>query len=299
MKNYAVRIEGAYQKYLDRKGKPFTVLNDINLNVNPGEFVTVVGPTGCGKSTMLRLILGSERPVAGRVFVNSDQVMEPDRNRSVVFQRYSLFKNRTVLENVMFGLMLEEFGLLEPYFRPFRCKKKIIVFQEKAEDFLNRVGLFEHADKYPYQLSGGQRQRAAIAQTLVMEPEILLMDEPFGALDIGTREEMQVFVLEQWEKSRKTVFFVTHDLEEAIYLGTRVIVLSQFYEDADGAKIVKDVDVPGAHPRKTHFKHTKKFNMLMENIRREGLDPEFLQHIKEFDLSHQDADPLQSNQDDW
>jgi NitT/TauT family transport system ATP-binding protein len=299
MKDYAVWIEGAYQKYFNRKGKPFTVLNDINLKVRPGEFVTIVGPTGCGKSTLLRLILGSEKPVAGRVFVNSQAVVEPDRDRGVVFQRYTLFKNRTVRENVVFGLMVEEFHLLEPYFRPIRCKTKMKTFQKKADEYLKRVGLFEHADKYPYQLSGGQRQRAAIAQTLVMEPEILLMDEPFGALDIGTREEMQVFVLEQWEKSNKTIFFVTHDLEEAIYLGTRVLVLSQFYQDADGAKIVKDVNIPGVHPRPTNFKHTKEFNVLMENIRREGLDPEFLQRIKEFDLSHQDAASKRAQEDSW
>lgn len=294
MKNYIVKLEGVYQRYPDKEGRLFTVLNDIDFRVVAGEFVTMVGPTGCGKSTLLRLILGSERPAKGTALVNDVEIHDPSRNRGVVFQRYTLFENRTVRDNVVFGLELEEFRLLEPYYAPFRCRRKRRAFRERANAYLERVGLLDHADKYPYQLSGGQRQRAAIAQAMVMQPEVLLMDEPFGALDIGTREEMQVFVLEQWRREKQTIIFVTHDLEEALFLGTRVIVLSQYYSQDDstrtsGAKIVKDIQVPGEHPRPTEFKHTKLFNELMADIRHEGLNPHYLQHIKDFDLSHKDA----------
>ena len=294
MRDYIIKIEGVSQRYPDKSGRMRTVLNDINLKVRRSEFVTLVGPTGCGKSTLLRLILGSERPTKGKVLMNGTEVREPGRDRGIVFQRYTLYENRTVRKNVMLGLELEQFSLFDPYLKPLLCRKKRREFREKADVYLERVGLLEHADKYPYQLSGGMRQRAAIAQATVMQPEVLLMDEPFGALDIGTREEMQVFVLEQWRQERQTIIFVTHDLEEAIFIGSRVIVLSQYYSDDDstpahGSKIVKDVLVSWPLPRPTDVKHTKEFNELMISIRREGLDPEYLQHIREFDLSHEDA----------
>ena len=271
-----------------------TILNGVDLNVRNGEFLTIVGPTGCGKSTFLKLILGSDRPSEGSVTVNSLEVKEPDRDRGVVFQRYSLFPNMSVEKNVMLGLELEEFSLPSLVFRPFHCRKRRSEFRERANEYLDRVGLLKHKDKYPHELSGGMRQRAAIAQAMVMKPEILLMDEPFGALDIGTREAMQVFVLEQWQQDHQTIIFVTHDLEEAIYLGTRIIVISPYYSEDDGSpgegsKIVKDVKIPWNHPRPTGVKHTKEFNELMKAIRKEGLDPEYLQSIEEFDLSYEDG----------
>ena len=294
MPDHAIRVEGATQRYPGRKGQTRTVLNNISLRISRGEFVTIVGPTGCGKSTLLRLILGSELPAEGEILMNDIEVREPDRSRGIVFQRYSLYENRTVRENVMLGLELEQFSLFEPYLRPRRCRQKRREFREKADEYLQRVGLLEHADKYPYQLSGGMRQRAAIAQAMVMQPEVLLMDEPFGALDVGTREAMQVFVLEQWQQEQQTIIFVTHDLEEAIFIGSRIIVLSHYYSNDDGSpaigsKIVKDVPVSWPLPRPTDVKHTKEFNELMISIRREGLDPDYLQHIREFDLSHEDA----------
>jgi len=294
MPDFVIRIEQAFQQYADQDGQMHTVLNGINLRVRRGEFITMVGPTGCGKSTLLRLILGSERPYKGKVFVNDDEVREPGRNCGVVFQRYSLFENRTVQQNVMFGLELEQFSFFEPYLKSRQCKRKREEFKQRANEYLTRVGLIEHADKFPYQLSGGMRQRVAIAQTMIMQPEVLLMDEPFGALDIGTREEMQVFVLQQWQKKSQTTIFVTHDLEEAIFIGSRVIVLSQYYYKNDGtrargAKIVKDISVPWQQPVPTEIKHTKEFNKLMLSIRHEGLDPEYLQRIRDFDLSHKDS----------
>ncbi|MBF0431629.1 MAG: ABC transporter ATP-binding protein [Fibrobacteria bacterium] len=290
MHSHILELNGVYQKYPAKKKKMRTILSDINLQVSPGELVTVVGPTGCGKSTLLRLILGSERPYQGSVKVNGAEVKEPARNRGIVFQQYSLFSNLTVRKNVMFGLELEYFSLPGRFFG-FN-KSKLKEFKEKADEYLQRVGLLEHSEKYPHELSGGMRQRAAIAQAMVMKPEILLMDEPHGALDMGTREEMQIFVLEQWKQENLTVIFVTHDLEEAVFLGSRIVVLSQFYAgntSSGGAKIVKDVPVGWELPRPTSIKHSKKFSEIMQSIRHEGLDPHFLQEIRDFDLRHNDS----------
>lgn len=294
MREHILELEGVYQKYPDKEGKLRTVLNDIHLKISPGEFLTMVGPTGCGKSTLLRLILGSEKPFAGKVLMNGIEIQEPGPDRGVVFQQYSLYPNLTVLENVMLGLELKKFTFPRWIFRHPDCVRKSKRFKKRAHEYLSRVGLLKDADKYPHQLSGGMRQRAAIVQTMIMEPQILLMDEPLGALDVGTREEIQLFILDQWKRENQTIIFVTHDLEEAIYLGSRIIVLSQFYfgnrgEAADGSKIVKDVSIDWPLPRPTRVKHSKEFNLLMRDIRKEGLNPEYLQHIKDFDLRHQDA----------
>ncbi len=290
--DYLIKVKHAYQRYQDKKGKSFTVLNDINLHIREGEFVTVVGPSGCGKSTLMRLILGSELPKAGTVHIDGKPVKRPDPSRGIVFQKYSLFENRTVKQNVMFGLELGEFNLVQRLSNALFPSQRLKTFEQMADQYIDRVGLSSNADKYPHQLSGGMRQRVAIAQAMILNPKILLMDEPFGALDIGTREQMQVFVLEQWEKTKQTILFITHDLEEAIFLGTRVIVLSQYFNNADpygGAKIVKDTAIDWPHPRPTEFKKTKAFRELMAAIRHEGLNPEHLQDIENFDLSHQDA----------
>jgi NitT/TauT family transport system ATP-binding protein len=289
MSREILTLSGIYQKYPNKDGSLRTILSDINLKIRAGEFITMVGPSGCGKSTLLRMILGSEKPYAGTVLMNGIPIQEPDRSRGVVFQHYSLFPNRTVLENVMFGLELEMFSLPRRLISRKYVTRKSKEFKEQAMDYLDKVGLIKDADRYPHQLSGGMRQRAAIAQSMIMKPQVLLMDEPHGALDVGTREEMQLFVLEQWEKQKLTIIFVTHELEEAIYIGSRIIVLSQFYkcdngDPADGAKIVKDCPVPWPLPRPTDIKHTPEFNQFMKDIRHEGLDETFLQHIKDFDI---------------
>jgi NitT/TauT family transport system ATP-binding protein len=286
-KNYIISLKNAYQQYDDK-----VILNGINLNIKKGEFLTIVGPTGCGKSTLFRLILGSEHPSKGEVWYNNHVVKHPDRNRGVVFQRYSLFPHKTVRQNVMFGLELEVFDLFEPVHHPIRYRRKRSEFRKEADRYLEKVRLLEHADKYPVHLSGGQKQRTAIAQAMIMKPDVLLMDEPFGALDEGTREEMQVFTLERWKETQSTVLFVTHSLEEALFMGTRLIVISQYYKHGfgeSGAKIVKDISIPWDHPRTTKIKHTREFNDLMEAIRYEGLNPNYLQDIGDFDLSHKDS----------
>jgi NitT/TauT family transport system ATP-binding protein len=288
-RKYVLELFNTYQEYDGR-----VILNDISLRIRKGEFVTIVGPTGCGKSTMLRMVLGSERPSKGIASMDGNIIKRPDRRRGIVFQKYSLFDFMNVRDNVMFGLELEQFNLTNYSLRkllPFLYRKKVKKFREEADHCLEKVGLLEHAYKYPHQLSGGQRQRVAIAQAMIMKPQILLMDEPLGALDVGTREAMQIFIQELWGQTEQTILFITHDLEEAIFMGTRLIVLSQYYTDGgtNGSKIVQDIKIPWPQPRPTTIKHTQQFNEIMEGIRHSGLDPAHLQNINEFNIQHEDA----------
>jgi len=288
-RKYVIELFNTYQEYGGR-----VILNDISLRIRKGEFVAIVGPTGCGKSTLLRMILGSEKPSQGIAAMEENLIKRPDRRRGIVFQKYSLFDFMNVRDNVMFGLELEQFNLADNYLRkmlPFFYRKKVKKFREEADLFLEKVGLLEHAYKYPHQLSGGQRQRVAIAQAMIMRPQILLMDEPLGALDVGTREAMQIFIQELWGQTEQTILFITHDLEEAIFMGTRLIVLSQYYRNGlqDGSKIVQDIKIPWPQPRPTTIKHTKEFNDIMEGIRHTGLDPTQLHDINEFNIQHEDA----------
>jgi NitT/TauT family transport system ATP-binding protein len=288
-RKYVIELFNTYQEYSGR-----VILNDISLRIRKGEFVAIVGPTGCGKSTLLRMILGSEKPSQGIAAMEENLIKRPDRRRGIVFQKYSLFDFMNVRDNVMFGLELEQFNLADNYLRkifPFLYRKKVKKFHEEADHFLEKVGLLEHAYKYPHQLSGGQRQRVAIAQAMIMKPQILLMDEPLGALDVGTREAMQIFIQELWGQTEQTILFITHDLEEAIFMGTRLIVLSQYYRNGgqEGSKIVQDIKIPWPQPRPTTVKHTKEFNDIMEGIRHTGLDPTQLHDINEFNIQHEDA----------
>jgi NitT/TauT family transport system ATP-binding protein len=288
-RKYVIELFNIYQEYDGR-----IILNDISLRIRKGEFVSIVGPTGCGKSTMLRMILGSEKPSKGVVAMDEKVIKRPDRRRGIVFQKYSLFDFMNVRDNVMFGLELEQFTLADNYLRqlvPLFYRSKVKRFREEADHFLDKVGLLEHAYKFPHQLSGGQRQRVAIAQAMIMKPQILLMDEPLGALDVGTREAMQIFIQELWGQTEQTIIFITHDLEEAIFMGTRLIVLSQYYTGGgtNGAKIVQDIKIPWQQPRPTTIKHTQQFNDIMEGIRHKGLDPAHLQNINEFNIQHEDA----------
>ena len=287
-RKYVLELFNVFQQYDGR-----IILNDISLRIRKGEFVSIVGPTGCGKSTMLRMVLGSETPSQGIAAMEENLIKRPDRRRGIVFQKYSLFDFMNVRDNVMFGLELEHFNLMDNWLRkifPFLYRKKVKKFREEADHFLEKVGLLEHAYNYPHQLSGGQRQRVAIAQAMIMKPQILLMDEPLGALDVGTREAMQIFIQELWGQTEQTILFITHDLEEAIFMGTRLIVLSQYYKDGkNGSKIVEDIKIPWPQPRPTTIKHTKEFNDIMEGIRHAGLDPTHLQDINEFNIQHEDA----------
>ena len=219
------------------------IIRDINLTVNSGEIITVVGPSGCGKSTLLSGIGGftpfNEGTQEIAVRGAWRPLGEPDKHRGVVFQDYPVPEFLSAIDNVALGLDLSGLGLFKNCL-PFLARRKKREHRREAESYLNSVGLSEHADKFPRELSGGQRQRVAIAQALAMKPEILLMDEPFSGLDPKSREGLQVLVQEIHKELNNTVFFVTHDLEEAVYLGTRIIVLSHLQDDAPGAKIVHD-----------------------------------------------------------
>ncbi len=262
------------------------VLENIDLAVRFGEFCTVVGPSGCGKSTLLRLILGQERPSHGTSLVNGKPIGAATPDRGIVYQKYSLFPHLSVLDNVVIGRRL-----MMPWTRWLREKKAV---KEEAMGYLERMRLVAHAHKYPFELSGGMQQRVAIAQALITKPQILLMDEPFGALDPGTREDMQLFLLELWENIKMTVFFVTHDLEEAAFLGTRLLVVSQFYTDDRGEKAVRGAKIVGDYklPRaalSTQVKKTAEFASFVSQVRTEGFDPEFRRHARDFNLHHPDS----------
>jgi NitT/TauT family transport system ATP-binding protein len=264
------------------------ILDNVDISVAPGELCTMVGPSGCGKSTLLRVILGQEQPTSGIVLVEGRDITEPDRQRGIVYQKYSLFPHLTVLENILLGKKLE-LGWWER-------RRKANDLREEAFYFLKRIQLEEHAHKYPYELSGGMQQRVAIAQALIMKPRILLMDEPFGALDPSSREAMQMFLLELWEEFKMTIFFITHDLVEAVFLGTRVLVLSQHYLDGRekdphcvrGAKIVADYFLE-KKAQSTRVKDNPDFIALTNQIRKEGFDPTYLKKVTEFNLKHPDS----------
>ena len=235
-----IQIENVSVDYpVERRGLR-RILNGIDLEIEAGEFVSIVGQTGCGKSTLLRLILGEEMPTGGRVLVNGRERPQPDRTCGYVPQKYSLFPDKTVLENITFGLEVERirpFCLLSP-----PGSKQMREFRAEALRYLRRTGLHE-ADgrKYPHQLSGGMQQRVAIAQALILKPPVLLMDEAFSALDPGTRTGMQRLIKELWRESGTTIVFVTHNTREAVCLGTRVIALAKDGDGERGSSVALDI----------------------------------------------------------
>ena len=205
---------------------PKRILNGLNLDIHPGEFISIVGQTGCGKSTLLRLVLAEEMPAHGQVLVEGSPRKQPDRRCGYVPQKYSLFPDRTVLDNITFGLEVTEigiFGRISPARRVRRHE-----FQAEAIGYLRRMGLRESdAAKYPHQLSGGMQQRVAIARALACDPVLLLMDEPFGAVDAQTREDLEDLLLRVRAERHITTLLVTHDIDESVYTGDRVLVLTQ------------------------------------------------------------------------
>jgi NitT/TauT family transport system ATP-binding protein len=224
-------------------GKPArTILNAIDLQIADGEFVCVLGQTGCGKSTLLRLVLGSEQPLSGAVRIAGHPHTRPDSTCGYVPQKYSLFPDKTVLDNITFGAEVQHPG----FWKPGAWKNKRRQFQVEALGYLHRIGLHESdGAKYPHQLSGGMQQRVAIAQSLMTKPRILLMDEAFSALDPGTRRDMQRLLRELWRDTGTTVIFVTHNTDEALRLATRVIVLAKNNGGHnEGSRVALDLAVP-------------------------------------------------------
>jgi NitT/TauT family transport system ATP-binding protein len=203
----------------------FTALENINLDVKAGEFLVIVGPSGCGKSTLLDLLGGLTLPSSGRILIDGNPIAGPALDRGLVFQQYALFPWRTALKNVEFGLEAKGVGRRER--------------TEKAEYFLAMVGLAGFGGRYPHELSGGMKQRVAIARSLAYDPNVLLMDEPFAALDAQTREILQGELLRIWEESGKTIVFITHGIDEAVYLGQRVAVMT-----SRPGRIKRVIDIP-------------------------------------------------------
>jgi len=206
------------------KEKTIKALDTINLDVEEGEFLCIVGPSGCGKTTLLRIVAGLDKPTAGEISIDGRVVEGPGYDRGLVFQQYSLFPWRNVIENVAFGLEMK--GLSED--------KRY----EIAREYLKLVGLEGFKDCYPYELSGGMKQRVAIVRALANDPEVLLMDEPFAAIDIQTRNLLQKELLKIWKDTRKTIVFITHNVDEAVFLGDRVAVMS-----ARPGKIIKVFEI--------------------------------------------------------
>jgi len=239
-----------------RGGAPVPALLPVDLTVADNDFLVLLGPSGCGKSTLLRLIAGLDRPTTGRILLDGRPVSAPGPDRGMVFQSYTLFPWLTVADNIAFGL--REKGLDEASVKPI------------ISDWLERIGLAGFGNHYPKQLSGGMQQRTAIARALATDPAILLLDEPFGALDNQTRGLMQEMLLSIWEKQKKTVIFVTHDIEEAVFLASRVIVMT-----ARPGRIKAEIAIDLAHPRHYTVKTSSEFSALKarltEEIRSEAL----------------------------
>jgi NitT/TauT family transport system ATP-binding protein len=207
-----------------------TALKDINFKTHRREFVCVIGPSGCGKSTLIRILAGLEQETSGEMLLEGRPVHGPGPDRGMVFQGYTLFPWRTVKRNVMFGLEMAGRGRVEA--------------EKEALQWIDLVGLSKFVNSYPHQLSGGMKQRVAIARALANQPRILLMDEPFGALDAQTRAKMQAYLLEIWKNIDVTILFITHDLDEAVYLADRILVLK-----AHPGEVQEVIEVPVPHPR--------------------------------------------------
>ena len=254
---HVVEFRDVTKTYNAGQANAFTAIRDVTFAVEDlpqkGEFVCVLGPSGCGKSTILRLIAGLEPqhpPTQGQVLVLGKPVTGPGADRGMVFQDYTSFDHRTVLDNVTFGLEC--------------CRVPRKTREELGNQWIQRVGLNvdEDADKYPHELSGGMRQRVAIARTLILRPKIILMDEPFGALDPETRMNMQDLLVSLWRSAEATVFFVTHSIEEAVYLGDRVYVLS-----ASPGTLVQEVTVAPPDRPAAEMQREPKFQQTVFFIR--------------------------------
>ncbi|MCP8896519.1 ABC transporter ATP-binding protein [Shinella daejeonensis] len=223
-------VEKVGKTFGGRPGSPaFTAITGLSCEIAENEFVCLLGPSGCGKSTLLGFIAGHDRPSSGRVTFNGRDIRGPGPERGMVFQQYALFPWYTVKKNVSLGLEAK------------RLSKSRI--DETTERVLKAVNLWEHRDRFPRELSGGMKQRAAIARTLAIEPEVILMDEPFGALDEQTRERLQDELLSIWQGNRRTVVFVTHSVEESVVLADRILVMGR------GGRIVSDMANPVPRPR--------------------------------------------------
>lgn len=245
-----LKAEHIGKSFVTSKGEQIEAIGDITFSIRDEEFVCIVGPSGCGKTTLLRIIAGLDTPSTGKAELGGKEIVGPSPKMAMIFQEYSLYPWRTVLDNVAFGLEVQGMEKERRY--------------EAAKRYIKLVGLEEFETSYPYELSGGMRQRVAVARALAVEPDVLLMDEPFGALDAQTRNAMQTELLEIWEKTRKTVLFVTHSVDEAVFLADHIFVLS-----ARPSTIREIVDVPLSRPRdrtSVEFAHVRRYVLsLIQN----------------------------------
>ena len=272
------------------------VLYDLNLKVRAGQFVSLIGPSGCGKSTFLRSILGTHPPNQGKILTMQNGSLitadRPGRDRGIVYQKYSLYPFLTALDNVALGLKLDQTSVLFRIFNWSGWAKKRKEFRDRAAVFLEKVGLGNAINMYPDQMSGGMQQRVAIAQALIMEPEIILLDEPFGALDEATREELQEMLLQLYQENQEalsknkkppyTLIIVTHELNEAIRVGDRLIGLSQYwdwkksgFDVSPGATVVYDREAPIFKPNERP--NYESFDIIRKDIRKYVYNPDILQ----------------------
>jgi NitT/TauT family transport system ATP-binding protein len=263
-----LEVKGLGKTYESHQG-PVTALKGIDFKTHRREFVCVIGPSGCGKSTLIRILAGLEAHTSGEVLLDGQPVNGPGRDRGMVFQGYTLFPWLTVKKNVMFGLEMNNAGRNEA--------------ESQARQWLELVGLTKFADAYPHQLSGGMKQRVAIARALANQPRILLMDEPFGALDAQTRAKMQQHLLEIWKNIDITILFITHDLDEAIFLADRILVLK-----AHPGEVQELIEVPVPRPRSAMQVSSPEF--LATKARLEALI-----HPPEAETAHSEDDDIMPN----
>jgi NitT/TauT family transport system ATP-binding protein len=244
-----IEIKDVTKRFLTPKGEPFTAVSDVDFTVEPGQFCAVVGPTGCGKSTLLSLVSGLDRPSEGSVWVGGREVDGVTDGVGFMFQADALLPWKTVLHNVALGLIFRRVPKKDAY--------------ERARDWIRRVGLAGFEDRYPHQLSGGMRKRVAMAAAWITEPSVLLMDEPFGALDVQTKAIMSNELTGLWEQSRPSVLFITHDLEEAIALADRVVVMTS---NPGSVKRVFDIDIPRPRGSVQEIRFQERFLELHHDI---------------------------------
>ncbi|MCA1454278.1 ABC transporter ATP-binding protein [Bradyrhizobium sp. BRP22] len=247
-KSAMIRIAGLEKRFKTRSGETVNALTNVNLDIHENEFISVVGPSGCGKTTLLRILAGLESRSSGAIQCDGAEITGPRPDVGVVFQQATLLPWNTVLANV----------LLPAHLRNDKSEATV----KRAEGLLAFMGLKDFAQKYPFELSGGMQQRVAICRALMREPRILLMDEPFGALDAMTREAMNMELMRVWSEERKTVIFITHSIPEAVLLGDRVVVMSP-----RPGRISEIIDVDVGRPRSLQTMATPRFGELCDHIR--------------------------------
>lgn len=245
-----VHTEGLFKSYRDSDGSEVVAVEDVTISIDRGEFCTIVGPSGCGKTTLLHMIGGLLAPTSGDVYLDGERVTEPSEAVNMVFQEYVLLDWRTVWGNLM--LPLEVAADIDS-----------ADHEGKAEELLKTAGLYDFKDSYPHQLSGGMKQRVAFLMALMTDPAVILLDEPFGALDLMTREKMNLEILRIWEEIRNTAILVTHDINEAVFLGDRVFVMSP-----RPGRITRIIEVDLPRPREDSVKDEERFFDIVQDVRR-------------------------------